>query len=81
MVWKNHYRSKDLLLWIVIVVSLQLLIFLQVEKRFFGFFPQGYSCFLNFQIQSDNTFSLRKDKKEALPLGVFWYFYMGILCN
>jgi hypothetical protein len=52
-----------------------------VEKRFFGFFPQGYSCFLNFQIQSDNTFSLKKDKKEALPLGVFWYFYMGILCN
>jgi hypothetical protein len=50
-----------------------------VDKRFFGFLPQGQSGFLNFQVQVKNNFIHMKDKKEVLPLGVFWYFYMGIL--
>ena len=35
MVWGNHYRSKDILLWIVIVVSLS--ISHLFTRRFFGF--------------------------------------------
>jgi hypothetical protein len=42
-----------------------------VDKRFFGFLPQGQSGFLNFQVQVNNNFIHMKDKKEALPLGVF----------
>jgi hypothetical protein len=45
-----------------------------VDKRFFGFLPQGQSGFLNFQVQVNNDFIHMKDKKEALPLGYFDIF-------
>jgi ABC-type sulfate/molybdate transport systems ATPase subunit len=43
-----------------------------MDKRFFGFLPQEYLGFSNFQVQANNAFSLRKDKNKALPLGAFW---------
>jgi hypothetical protein len=42
-----------------------------VDKCFFDFLPQEQPGFSNFQIQANNDFSLKKDKKEVLSLGVF----------
>jgi len=51
-----------------------------MDKRFFGFLLQEYLGFSNFQVQANNVFSLRKDKNEALPLGVFWLIKMTMGC-
>jgi hypothetical protein len=31
----------------------------------------GIQVFSNFQVQSNNIFSLKKDQKKVLPLGAF----------
>jgi hypothetical protein len=42
-----------------------------VDKYFFDFLPQKQLGFSNFQIQANNDFSLKKNKKKVLSLGVF----------
>jgi hypothetical protein len=72
-------------LWIVIIFYfqslflLQSLFFLRADKYFFGFLPQEQLSFFNFQVQANNDFSYRKNKKKALFLGVFDIFYKSIV--
>jgi len=72
-------------LWIVIIVLLSISFpftisfFLRADKYFFGFLPQEQLSFFNFQVQANNDFSYRKNKKEALFLGVFDIFYRSIV--
>jgi len=80
--WKNYSISRELLTWIIIVISLLISHFSASGQIFFGFLPQKYLDFFDFQIQSNNIFSLKRFKKKRLWFGgYFGIFYMGILCN
>jgi hypothetical protein len=46
-----------------------------------AFFHKDIQVFLISEYKQITILASEKTKKKALPLGVFWYFYISILCN
>jgi hypothetical protein len=75
MVWKNHCRSKELLLWIVIVISLSIShLFHEWIDISLAFFHKDIQVFLIFKYSQITLLVSEKTKKKLCLWGFFSSF-------